>query len=201
VNKGGGCCWSLDEIRRIRQVCDGNGLGLHLDGARLYNALVARGEAPRQYGELFDTVSLCLSKGLGAPVGSVLLGSKERIARAHRVRKVLGGGMRQAGYLAAAGLFALENHVARLREDHDRARELEAELRRLGYVESVLPVETNIVIFKLRDAVDTEAFLAYLRGRSMLALSIAKQTIRLVLHLDVSEAQCEALVGALKNYR
>lgn len=201
VNKGGGCCWSLDEIRRIRQVCDGNGLGLHLDGARLYNALVARGESPRQYGELFDSVSLCLSKGLGAPVGSVLLGSKERIARAHRIRKVLGGGMRQACYLAAAGLYALENHVARLREDHDRARELEGELRRLAYVESVLPVETNIVIFRLRDGVGTEALLSHLRERSIHALSIAKQTIRLVLHLDVSAAQCDALVGALKTYR
>ncbi|HTT01805.1 MAG TPA: GntG family PLP-dependent aldolase [Steroidobacteraceae bacterium] len=201
VNKGGGGCWSLEQIRRIRQVCDAEDLKMHLDGARLFNALIARGETPRQYGPLFDTISVCLSKGLGAPAGSVLLGSREQIRRAHRLRKVMGGGMRQAGFLAAAGLYALEHHVERLREDHERARSLDEELRRLPYIASVLPVETNIVIFKLQDTVDTERFLAHLRERDVVALSIGKHTIRFVLHLDVSAAQFEELLRVLRSFR
>jgi threonine aldolase len=199
VNKGGGCCWDLKELARIRAVCTEHQLALHLDGARLFNALVARNEAPRDYGHLFDTISVCLSKGLGAPAGSLLLGSRELIGRALRYRKVMGGGMRQAGYLAAAGRFALENHVARLREDHARARLLEAEVRSLPYVESVLPVETNIVIFTLNDSITGEAFLQKLRDRQVLASSMGRQTIRIVFHLDVSDRQMEALRSALRE--
>jgi threonine aldolase len=201
VNKGGGGCWALEEIRRIRQVCEAQDLKMHLDGARLFNALIARGETPRQYGSLFDTISVCLSKGLGAPAGSVLLSSREQIRRAHRLRKVMGGGMRQAGFLAAAGLYALEHHVERLREDHERAQRLDEELRRLPYIDSVLPVETNIVIFKLQDSVGTERFLAHLRERDVMALSIAKHTIRFVLHLDVSDAQFTELLRVLRAFR
>lgn len=198
VNKGGGCCWDLKELARIRAVCNEHQLALHLDGARIFNALVARNEAPRDYGQLFDTVSVCLSKGLGAPAGSLLLGSRELIGRALRYRKVMGGGMRQAGYLAAAGRFALGHHVERLREDHARARALEAELRALAYVESVLPVETNIVIFDLDESISGETFLRALKERGVLASSMGRQTIRIVFHLDVSDGQMEALRIALR---
>lgn len=198
VNKGGGCCWDLEQISRIRRVCDEQGLALHLDGARLFNALTARNESPRQYGQLFDTISVCLSKGLGAPAGSLLLGSREQIARAHRYRKMMGGGMRQSGYLAAAGLFALEHHVDRLRQDHVRAKAVAAELRSLAYVDSVLPQETNIVMFILRESLSVDAFLAKLRERHVRALSMGGQTIRFVFHLDVSDTHVDGLITALR---
>lgn len=199
VNKGGGCCWDIEEIARIRAVCTEHGLALHLDGARLFNALVARKEAPRDYGRLCDTVSLCLSKGLGAPAGSLLLGSRELIARGHRYRKMMGGGMRQAGYLAAAGRYALEHHVERLTQDHARAKLLETELQGLPYVESVLPVETNIVIFNLNDSLTSEAFLQRLRERGVLASQMGRQTIRFVFHLDVGDTHLEMLRSALRK--
>jgi threonine aldolase len=198
VNKGGGCCWDRAEIERIRAVCDEHNLALHLDGARLFNALVARNESPRDYGRLFDTLSVCLSKGLGAPAGSVLLGSRDLIARAHRHRKLMGGGMRQAGYIAAAGLYALEHHVDRLREDHAKAKALEAELRALPYIETVLPVETNIVIFTLRSPLTAEVFLRKLMQQHVRALSMGVQTIRFVFHLNVSDDHLERLRGALR---
>jgi len=198
VNKGGGCCWSLDELSRIRAICDEQGLALHLDGARLFNALVAKGETPKQYGAICDTISLCLSKGLGAPIGSLLLGSKKHMGLAHRVRKVMGGGMRQAGYLAAAGLYALDHHVERLGEDHRKARALESELQKLSYVTEVLPVETNIVIFKLDPAMNTDRFLAHMSERGVKALSIGPRLIRVVFHLDVNDAQFDTLVGAVR---
>ena len=201
VNKGGGGCWDLEEIRRIRQVCEQHQLALHLDGARLFNALVARNEAPRSYGELFHTISICLSKGLGAPAGSLLLGSKEHIGRAHRLRKLFGGGMRQAGYLAAAGLYALEHNIERLQADHRKARALDLELKSLPYVVAVLPVETNIVIFTLQEQVPTEQFLAHLRAHDVRASSIGPRTIRFVFHLDVSDAQFDRLVEAMRVFR
>jgi threonine aldolase len=201
VNKGGGCCWDVREIERIRQVCTEHDIAMHLDGARLFNALVARNETPRHYGNLFETISICLSKGLGAPAGSLLLGSSALIAKAHRLRKRLGGGMRQAGYLAAAGLFALEHNVKRLHDDHRKARVLEAELRSLPYVSTVLPVETNIVIFKLHERLSTELFLQQLQHQRVRALSIGRQTIRFVFHLNVIDAQLEALLGALRAVR
>lgn len=199
VNKGGGCCWDIEEIARIRAVCAEHGLALHLDGARLFNALVARKEAPRDYGRLCDTVSVCLSKGLGAPAGSLLLGSRELIARGHRYRKMMGGGMRQAGYLAAAGRYALQHHVERLTQDHTRAKLLETELQALPYVESVLPVETNIVIFNLNDSLTSEAFLQRLRERGVLASQMGRQTIRFVFHLDVGDTHLEMLRSALRK--
>jgi threonine aldolase len=200
VTKGGGSCWDLTEIRRIRELCTERGLGFHLDGARLFNALVARGESPRQYGENFDTISVCLSKGLGAPGGSVLLGRKEQIKQAHRVRKVFGGGMRQAGFFAAAGIYALDHHVERLAEDHAKAKVLAKELASLGYVSSVLPVETNLVIFKLAAAVDPGRFLDFLLQRTIQACEIAPQTIRMVFHLDISDPQLDQLLDALRSF-
>jgi len=201
VNRGGGSCWDLREIERIRSVCNEHGISMHLDGARLFNALVARNELPSDYGHLFDTISICLSKGLGAPAGSLLIGSRELIAKAHRNRKLLGGGMRQAGYLAAAGLFALEHNLARLKEDHAKAKVLEGELCSLPYVTNVLPVETNIVIFTLDERLSTDSFLDQLRDQRVRAGTMGQQSIRFVFHLDVSDSQLEALLGALRGVR
>ena len=200
VNKGGGCCWDIGELRRIRAACDEQGLALHLDGARLYNALIARGETPAEHGAVFHTISICLSKGLGAPTGSLLLGSREHIARAHRLRKLMGGGMRQAGYLAAAARYALDNNVSRLADDHAKARQVAAELPALGYVKSVMPVETNILIFHLDDAVTTDRYLQYLSGRGVRAGTMGKQTIRFVFHLDVSADQVDRRVGVIREF-
>lgn len=201
VNKGGGSCWDLGEIERIRSVCDSHGLALHLDGARLFNALIARRESPRQYGALFDTVSICLSKGLGAPVGSLLMGSKGSVTKAHRYRRALGGGMRQIGYLAAAGIYALDHHVDRLSEDHAKAKAVERELKSMPGISEVMPVETNIVIFRLAPEVSAERFLAYLRERDIRALDAGPQAIRMVFHLDVTEAKMETLLTALRAFR
>jgi threonine aldolase len=201
VNKGGGCCWELGEIEKIRKACDERGLALHLDGARLFNALVARREDPKRYGKLFDTISVCLSKGLGAPAGSLLLGTRALVSKAHRYRKVMGGGMRQAGYIAAAGAYALDHHVDRLREDHAKAAAVAAELEKSPYVASVLPAETNIVIFELADGVDTQRFLQHLKDSDVHALNLGKQLIRFVFHLDVSPAQTDALIGSVRKFR
>ena len=149
VNKGGGACYTLSQIEPIHTLCNIKGLKLHLDGARVFNALVATGNHSKDYGRYFDSISVCLSKGLGAPVGSVLLGSKEMIKKASKIRKALGGGMRQAGFLAAAGIYALDHHVDRLAIDHQHAIELSAALKQAVYVGSVLPVETNIVVFEV----------------------------------------------------
>jgi threonine aldolase len=200
VNRGGGCCWDMAELVRIRAVCDESKMALHLDGARLFNALAAKNQSAGQYGKIFDTISVCLSKGLGAPAGSLLIGSKEHIARAHRLRKVMGGGMRQAGYIAAAGIYALKHHVERLIQDHDRARRIEGELRRLPYVESVLPVETNIVIFDLREHVSTGEFLRHLDADGIKASAIGPRTIRFVFHLDVGEEQVANVAEAVKSF-
>ncbi len=200
TNMGGGSCWDLADIQAIRAVCDQNDLRLHLDGARLFNALVATDESPERFGALFDTISICLSKGLGAPVGSLLLGSEQHIAKAHRFRKSMGGGMRQAGYLAAAGSYALQNNVERLRIDHDRAKILGAELLSSHYVKNVLPVETNIVIFDLADDFDSEQYLGHLEQQGVLALDLGEQTIRFVFHLDISDTQFETVLRAIASF-
>src|SRR5690606_116527 len=147
ANSAGGSCWDLNAIQQIRMVCTDHDLGLHLDGARIWNAMVAKNESPEQYGELFDSISVCLSKGLGCPVGSLLLGDEQFISKALRLRKVLGGAMRQIGYLAAAGLFALDHHINRLADDHQRATELAEVLNDKTFVRAIEPVQTNIVIF------------------------------------------------------
>jgi threonine aldolase len=200
ANFGGGACWNFDEIVRIRTACDESGLGLHLDGARLFNALIARNEKAAAYGGIFDTISICLSKGLGAPVGSLLIGSGPVIERARRYRKVLGGGMRQAGFLAAAGIHALDHHVERLRLDHEKAKATARVLESLAAVTGMRPVETNIIIFDLADAPLTERFLAHLRQREVLAPAVGQNTVRFVFHLDVSDAQVNALHDALRSF-
>ncbi len=198
-NKGGGAFYTLDEIAAISEVCKRHNLPLHLDGARVFNALVAANESPVNYGRYFDSISVCLSKGLGAPVGSVLLGSKEFIRKSRRIRKVFGGGMRQAGYLAAAGIYALDNHVERLQEDHMKAKAIEETLQLVDYVESILPVETNIVIFKLNDKYVDAAFIDALAAQNIRASAFGPQMIRFVTHLDVTEDMLSHTLQVLKS--
>lgn len=199
VNKGGGSFYRLEDIAPIHKVCLKKGLAMHLDGARLFNALVETGDVAEEYGKYFDTISICLSKGLGAPVGSVLLGSRELIHRARRIRKVMGGGMRQVGYLAAAGIYALDHHVNRLKQDHERARRIADILEKLDWVSGFLPVETNIVIFALADRINPQDFLQKLREAGVLAVSFGGQLIRFVTHLDFGDGQLDVLEGILKE--
>ncbi|MBO9566821.1 MAG: aminotransferase class I/II-fold pyridoxal phosphate-dependent enzyme [Niastella sp.] len=195
VNRGGGSCYDLAAIRAIRQVCDERDLKLHLDGARLFNALVARGESPRQYGALFHSISICLNKGLGCPIGSILIGPAAFIKRARRIRKVFGGGMRQAGYMAASGVYALEHHVERLAIDHGHARTIAQALEKAPFTASVLPVETNIIIFEVnRPPAD---IVALLKQQGILAIAISPTQIRFVLHLDVSKEMVEHVVKTI----
>jgi len=198
-NKGGGSYYTADEIRPIRAVCQQHDLRLHLDGARLFNALVETKEDPAEVGQLFDSVSLCLSKGLGAPVGSVLIGSESFIKEARRFRKVMGGGMRQAGYLAAAAIYALDHQVDRLRKDNERARKIGELLETLPYVESVRPVRSNILIFDLKPPHTAASYLEKLKEHGILASPFGPQTVRFVTHLDVTEPMIETVLDVLPN--
>lgn len=199
TNKGGGACYDIEELKRIKQVCTDNNLKYHLDGARLWNALVAKRQHPKQYGELFDTISVCLSKGMGAPVGSLLLGDKETIHRALRIRKVLGGGMRQIGYLAAAGLYALQNNVGRLEEDHRRAKELGALLQQLYWVDKVEPIETNILIFSVKPQFDEGLLMEKLKQKNISISSMGKGKLRIVTHLDYKQVMHDYVMEALQK--
>ena len=199
-NKGGGCCYDLKEIEKIAAVCKDKNLPLHLDGARIFNALIAKNELGTEHGKHLDTISICLSKGLGAPIGSVLLGSKEHIHKARRIRKVLGGGMRQVGGIAAAGLYALKNNVDRLVEDHNRAKELANVLKTCSFVKRILPVETNILVFDLNDDVKQVDFLQKLKEKEILAVGFGPQRVRFVTHLDFEDSQMGILTRVLKEY-
>lgn len=201
TNKGGGACYEMEEILAIKKVCDQHNLKFHLDGARLWNALIAKNQHPKQYGEVFDTISVCLSKGLGAPVGSVLISSKENIQKAIRVRKIFGGGMRQAGYLAAAGIYALEHHIERLSEDHRRAKELETLLNTLPWVAKVEPVETNIVIFSLQPDIEDASFMQLLKQKNILISSLGKSKLRMVTHLDYKQVMHEYVLEVLQKFQ
>lgn len=200
TNKGGGGCWDFEELKNIKSVCEARNLSYHLDGARLFNALVAKNESPRQYGELFDTISICLSKGLGAPVGSILMGSKEHMQKALRVRKLFGGGMRQAGFLAAAGIYALDNHIDRLSEDHKKAKEIESVLQSLSYIKKVEPVETNIVIFYVDDTMNADEFIHGMANKGILLTPMGDGKIRIVTHLDFNDDMLDRLLTELKNF-
>lgn len=186
-NRGGGSCYDFEEIKKIKAVCKENGLAFHLDGARLWNALIAKNETAKQYGEEFDSISICLSKSLGCPVGSVLLGKKELIKKARRVRKAFGGGMRQAGFLAAAGIYALQHNIHRLATDHLHAKQIADAIIKKEFVKFVMPVETNIIIFELYDSISAPALVAKLKEKDILGYAIAANRVRLVLHLDISE--------------
>jgi threonine aldolase len=186
-NRGGGSCYDFGEIKKIGKVSRENNLKLHLDGARLFNALVEKNEMPKQYGETFDSISICLSKSLGCPVGSLLLGRKDFIKKARRVRKVFGGGMRQAGFLASAGIYALHHHVDRLKEDHCNARQIADSLQKKPFVKLMLPVETNIIIFELDDSITAPAFVEKLKEKNILGYAISPKRVRFVLHLDITK--------------
>lgn len=201
VNKGGGSTYSLDEIAPIKSLADKHSLKMHLDGARIFNAITKTGEDAREYGKLFDTISMCLSKGLGAPVGSVLVFDKPLERMARRRRKTFGGAMRQAGYLAAAGIYALDHHVKLLVEDHKRAEELKNVLIKQSYVESVLPVDTNIVIFKLTENLHAEAVLQKFNEKGLLAIPLGPREIRFVTHLDFIDKHLNEAVQIIKNVK
>ena len=199
ANRGGGSCYEFCDIQAIKEVCLKNNLKLHLDGARLFNALVAKGENPKQYGAIFDSISICLSKGLGAPVGSLLLGTAAYIKKARRVRKVFGGGMRQAGYLAAAGIYALENNIHKLDQDHTHSKEIAHALIKKEFIGKMLPVETNILIFEVQDTYTPVSFTNYLKERKILCIPISPTQVRMVLHLDISETMVHDLVKIIDH--
>ena len=199
TNKGGGACWDFNEILKIRSVCDEYKLGLHLDGARLWNALVVKKETAKKYGDVFDTISVCLSKGLGCPIGSVLIGDELIMKNALRIRKVFGGNMRQVGYLAAAGLFALENNIGRLAEDHKKAKDIENVLKEVSWVKKIKPVETNIIIFELKSEVDEKRFVNRLAQKNIKIIGMGGGKLRIVTHLDYNDDMHDFFITKLKN--
>ena len=197
TNLGGGATWNFEEIKKIFEVCKFNNIPFHLDGARLFNALVANNETPEQYGRLFDTISICISKGLGAPVGSVLIGTKEHINKALRVRKMMGGGMRQVGYLAAACIYALDNNIERLADDHVRAKRIEGVLIKQIYIKYVLPVQTNIVIFELTETITQEYFMKVLNDNNIFIVSMGGGKLRITTHLDFNDEDLDIVLAVL----
>lgn len=201
TNKGGGACYDFETIAAIKSVTDDHGLGLHLDGARIWNSLVATGQDAKDYGKYFDTISACFSKGMGTPMGTVLAGKKAVMKDVMRIRKVLGGGMRQVGYVAAAALYALDNHIDRLAEDHQRASELASVLDKLDYIQEVEPVETNIVIFYLDQKVDAESFGSYLAQNNFRVSEMGEGKWRMVTHLDYTQKMHTAAQQILKAFK
>ena len=197
ANRGGGSCYEFTDIQDIKSVCLKNNLKFHLDGARLWNALIAKGENAKQYGKIFDSISICLSKGLGAPVGSLLLGKTDFIKKARRIRKVFGGGMRQAGYMAAAGIYALQNNIDRLEQDHNHAKYIAHLLLKKDFIGKMLPVETNILIFEVKGSYTAATFCDHMRMHDILCLAISATQVRMVTHLDVTPEMIEHLVHVL----
>jgi len=201
TNKGGGACYDLETIKDIKAICTSENLGLHLDGARLFNALVEQNYTPKDLGKTFDTISICLSKGLGAPMGTVLVGKNKLMKNAMRVRKVLGGGMRQIGYMAGCGLYALKYNVERLKIDNERAKEIGKYLDDLDYIKSVDTVETNIVIFYLEDEVSEIDFMDYLSDSDISISQMGEGKWRIVTHLDYTEEMHEYTLNVLNNFQ
>jgi len=199
ANRGGGSCYEMADIKEIKEICLQNNLKLHLDGARLFNALVAKNETPKEYGDIFDSISICLSKGLGAPIGSVLLGKKDFIEKARRVRKVFGGGMRQAGYLAAAGIFALENNIDRLAIDHLHSKLITEALSKKEFTGEIMPVETNIIIFEIKGNYTAKSLAEEFKKNDILVSAISPSQIRIVLHLDVSGEMVKETISIIKS--
>lgn len=199
ANRGGGSCYDFTEFQQIKEVCLNNNLIMHLDGARLWNALVAKNEKPKLYADVFDSISICLSKGMGTPVGSLLLGNLDFIKQARRVRKVFGGGMRQAGYLAAAGIYALENNLQRLEEDHQHAKQIATALGNKNIIGKIMPVETNIVIFEvIGSSYDAKSFCKKLAEYDVLCLPISKTQVRMVTHLDITKEMLNNLLQLIE---
>ena len=200
-NKGGGSIYELSEIKKISKFCKKNKLKLHLDGARIFNAIVESNYTSQEIGNQFDTISVCLSKGLGAPVGSLLIGNEEDIKKAKRIRKILGGGMRQAGYLAAAGIYALENNINRLKDDHHRAKLLADELSKLKWIKEVFPVYTNIVIVEVLPHLDLNKIIQTLEKDNIKVVAFGPQQIRLVTHLDIDDEMIKKTIEILKKLK
>lgn len=198
-NRGGGSIYDFSELEKIAEVCRKNMLAFHLDGARIFNAIVETDKSAKDFGRIFDTISVCLSKGLGASVGSVLLGTKEHIYKARRIRKIFGGGMRQAGYLAAAGIYAIDNNIMRLKEDHLRAKKLSVILKTLPYVVEVMEPETNIIYFRLADNFSGADFQQKLSENNIKVISLDNQVIRMVTHLDFDDQMMARLESVLKK--
>ena len=199
TNKAGGACYDIEELIKIKQVCVDNNLKFHLDGARLWNAMIAKKQHPKQFGALFDTISVCFSKGMGCPIGSVLLFDAETMPKALRIRKIFGGNLRQSGYLAAAGIYALQNNINRLEDDHNRAKELGNTLQKLSWVASVQPVETNIVVFSVVDTIEDKQVIEKLKQKGIAISLMAKNTLRMVTHLDYKQVMHEYVLDALEK--
>jgi threonine aldolase len=196
VNKGGGSVYTIEQMKAIGDLCRSKGLAYHLDGARIFNALTALQKKPKDMAGIFDSISVCISKGLGAPVGSVLLGSRAHIKKARKIRKVMGGGMRQSGTLAAACIYALENNVERMSIDHERAAHIGQLLASCSWVKKVLPVETNIVIFEVEDSAKTAELLA---AKGIRTSPFSPTLVRMVTHLDITDQMMEELAMRLKE--
>lgn len=199
ANRGGGSCYELSDIEQIKRICLDNNLKLHLDGARIFNAIIAKHESPLKYGEIFDSISVCLSKGLGAPVGSVLLGDKYLIQQAKRIRKVLGGGMRQAGYLAAAGIYALEHNIERLSTDHFHTKQIAEALLKKEFVGKMMPAETNIIIFEVIGFYNPKTLAEAFKKFNVLVMPISKTQIRMVLHLDITAQMVQEAIEIIQQ--
>jgi len=198
-NRGGGACYDFNDFKQIKKVAIEHKLGLHLDGARIFNAIVEKKEASIAYGDIFDSISICLSKGLGAPVGSVLVGATDFIKKARRWRKVFGGGMRQAGFLAAAGIYALEHHIDRLADDHKNAKILSEVLAKKDFVASILPVETNIVIATINGNYTAASFVAALKEKGILVIAMTPTQVRFVFHLDINEVDLSKTIDTINQ--
>lgn len=201
ANRGGGAIYDVHELKSISNFCRENKFKFHLDGARVFNALVETMVPTQEYGQLYDTISICLSKGLGAPVGSVLIGTKEEMVRARRIRKVMGGGMRQAGFLAAAGIYALDNHVERLRMDHVHAKQIAETVKDCDWVKEVFPVPTNIVVVVLKPEVDLQGMIQKLKEKNILVVAFGSQMLRMVTHLDISHQMVDRVCEELKGMK
>ena len=199
-NRGGGCIYDFNEIIKIREVCSKHNLKLHLDGARLFNALMENNIPFEKYAKPFDSISICLSKGLGAPIGSLLLGSKEFITKAHRVRKVFGGGMRQTGIIAGAGLYALKTNVNRLKQDHENAKNIGQAFAQQSWIKSLLEVQTNIVVAEFEQVDKTDIFIEYLKKHGILCMHFGKGLVRMVTHLDISENHTEKVIEKINKF-
>jgi threonine aldolase len=198
ANRGGGSCYAVADILKIKAVCSEAGMALHLDGARLFNALVARNETPEQYGQLFDSISICLNKGLGCPIGSILIGNKKFIHQARRIRKVFGGGMRQAGFMAASGLYALKHNIKRLELDHIHARQLGMALQQMPWVGHLLPVETNIVIFEVKPPYTAKNLAEKFKTYGIKCIAISPTQVRMVTHLDINEQMIKEVITCIE---
>ena len=199
TNRGGGACYDFNEFIQIKEVATKYNLQLHLDGARLFNAIVHKKEDPLNYGKVFDSISICLSKGLGAPVGSVLLGNTAFVKKARRWRKVFGGGMRQAGSLAAAGIYALDHHMDRLKQDHEKALLIKEALVKKDFVTEVFEVETNIVIAKIEGKYNATQLSALLKEHHILVIAMTPALVRFVLHLDITDEMLTTTIATIEK--